>query len=32
MTVTIQPMRKNMKQQIEKLEAEGFRNFEKIYE
>lgn len=30
-TVTIQPMRKNMKQQIEKLEAEGFSNFEKVY-
>ncbi len=30
-TVTIQPMRKNMKQQIEKLEAEGFHEFEKVY-
>lgn len=30
-TVTIQPMRKNMKQQIEKLEAEGFKEFEKVY-
>ena len=31
-TVTIQPMRKNMKQQIEKLEAEGFKEFEKVYD
>ncbi len=31
-TVTVQPMRRNMKQQIEKLEAEGFQSFEKIYE
>lgn len=30
-TVTIQPMRKNMKQQLEKLEAEGFHDFEKVY-
>jgi histidyl-tRNA synthetase len=30
-TVTIQPMRKNMKQQIEKLEAEGYHEFEKVY-
>ncbi len=30
-TVTVQPMRKNMKQQIAKLEAEGFKNFEKVY-
>ena len=30
-TVTIQPMRKNMKQQIAKLEAEGFKEFEKVY-
>ena len=30
-TVTIQPMRKNMKQQIEKLEAEGFKEFETVY-
>lgn len=29
--VTILPMRKNMKQQIAKLEEEGYRNFEKIY-
>ena len=30
-TVTIQPMRKNVKQQIEKLEAEGYTEFRKIY-
>ncbi|MBQ2752272.1 MAG: ATP phosphoribosyltransferase regulatory subunit, partial [Oscillospiraceae bacterium] len=30
-TVTIQPMRKNIKQQIEKLEAEGYTNFQKVY-
>lgn len=30
-TVTIQPMRKNIKQQIDKLEAEGFTSFKKIY-
>lgn len=30
--VSIQPMRKNVKRQIEMLEAEGFQNFEKIYE
>ena len=30
-TVTVQPMRKNMKQQIDKLMAEGFTNFDKIY-
>lgn len=29
--VTIQPMRKNVKQQITKLEKEGFINFRKIY-
>lgn len=29
--VTIQPMRKNVKQQITKLEKEGFSNFRKIY-
>lgn len=29
--VTIQPMRKNVKQQITKLENEGFNNFRKIY-
>jgi len=29
--VTIQPMRKNVKQQITKLENEGFTNFRKIY-
>ena len=29
--VTILPMRKNMKQQIALLEAEGYHNFEKIY-
>ena len=30
--VSIQPMRKNVKRQIEMLEAEGFQKFEKIYE
>jgi histidyl-tRNA synthetase len=30
-TVTIQPMKKNIKQQIEKLEAEGYKEFKKIY-
>ena len=30
-TVTIQPLRKNVKQQIEKLEAEGYTEFEKVY-
>ncbi len=30
-TVTIQPMRKNMKQQIHMLEEEGYRQFEKVY-
>ncbi len=29
--VTVQPMRKNMKQQISRLEAEGYHDFEKIY-
>jgi len=29
--VTVQPMRKNMKQQISRLEAEGYGKFEKIY-
>ena len=31
-TVTVLPMSKNMKHQIELLEAEGFTQFEKIYE
>ncbi len=30
-TVTIQPMRKNTKAQVEKLEAEGYKEFRKIY-
>lgn len=30
-TVTIQPMKKNIKQQIEKLEAEGYKEFKKVY-
>ncbi len=30
--VSIQPMRKNVKRQIEMLEAQGFQNFQKIYE
>jgi len=30
-TVTIQPMRKNTKAQVEKLEAEGYTDFRKIY-
>lgn len=30
--VTVQPMRKNVKRQIELLEAEGYKRFEKIYE
>ncbi len=30
-TVTIQPLRKNVKQQIEKLEAEGYTEFQKVY-
>ncbi len=30
-TVTVQPMKKNMKQQISKLEAEGYIRFDKIY-
>jgi len=30
-TVTIQPLRKNIKQQIEKLEAEGYTEFQKVY-
>ena len=30
-TVTVQPMRKNIKSQIEKLESEGFSEFHKIY-
>ena len=30
-TVTIQPMRKNVKRQVELLEAEGFCDFQKIY-
>lgn len=30
-TVTIQPMKKNMKQQISLLEKEGYSNFEKVY-
>lgn len=29
--VTILPMRKNMKQQIAKLEEEGYHSFEKVY-
>ena len=29
--VTIQPMRKNVKQQITKLENEGYNNFRKVY-
>ena len=32
MTVTVMPMAKNIKHQIELLEAEGFTKFEKIYE
>lgn len=31
-TVTVQPMKKNAKRQIELLEAEGYQKFEKIYE
>lgn len=31
-TVTIQPMRKNVKRQVELLEAEGYTKFEKVYE
>lgn len=31
MTVIVQPMRKNMKQQINMLEAQGYTKFEKIY-
>ncbi len=31
-TVTIQPMKKNAKRQMELLEAEGYQRFEKIYE
>jgi histidyl-tRNA synthetase len=31
-TVTIQPMRKNVKAQIEKLEEEGFTEFRKVYQ
>jgi len=30
-TVIVQPMRKNMKQQINMLEAQGYTKFEKIY-
>ena len=30
-TVTIQPMKKNMKQQISLLEKEGYTQFEKVY-
>ena len=30
-TVTIQPMKKNMKQQIALLEKEGYTQFEKVY-
>jgi histidyl-tRNA synthetase len=30
-TVTIQPMKKNMKQQISKLEEEGYTEFTKVY-
>lgn len=30
--VTIQPMRKNVKRQIELLETEGFKKFEKVFE
>ena len=30
-TVTIQPMKKNMKQQISLLEKEGYTEFQKIY-
>ena len=30
-TVTIQPLKKNIKQQIEKLEAEGYTEFMKVY-
>lgn len=30
-TVVIQPMKKNLKQQIKMLENEGFSNFEKVY-
>ena len=29
--VTILPMRKNMKQQIAKLEEQGYHSFEKVY-
>ncbi len=31
-TVTIQPMKKNVKRQVELLEAEGYTKFEKVYE
>ena len=31
-TVTVMPMAKNIKHQIELLEAEGYTKFEKIYE
>lgn len=31
-TVTVQPMRKNMKQQINLLEAAGYHTFEKVYQ
>jgi histidyl-tRNA synthetase len=30
--VTVQPMKKNAKRQIELLEAEGYQRFEKVYE
>ena len=30
-TVTVQPMRKNVKRQVELLEAEGYTKFEKVY-
>jgi histidyl-tRNA synthetase len=30
-TVTVQPMKKNVKQQISMLEAEGYSEFKKIY-
>jgi histidyl-tRNA synthetase len=30
-TVTVQPMKKNIKQQIAMLEAEGYKEFKKIY-
>lgn len=30
-TVTVQPMRKNVKRQVELLEAEGFQEFRKVY-